>query len=134
MSVALPLQTLGAGTQRYRLELLLRPSLGAVGVALDLTWLLRVLRADPWWFIRRNHQDPSLHGTLVIGGDADPDLLKLANIWRRGSSRAARSTMLLVDLLLQPVAAEGVSHTLVIGARYVERNAVGTRLGLEVTI
>jgi hypothetical protein len=42
--------------------------------------------------------------------------------------------MLLVDLLLQPVAAEGVSHTLVIGARYVERNAVGTRLGLEVTI
>jgi hypothetical protein len=43
-----------------------------------------------------------------------------------------RSSTLLVDLLLQPAAAEGVPRALVLGAWYVERNAAGARLGLEV--
>jgi hypothetical protein len=66
--------------RRYRLALLLRPSLGAVGIALDLRCLLGVSRADPWWFVRRNHKDLPPDGTLVIGGDTDPDLSKLTNV------------------------------------------------------
>jgi hypothetical protein len=69
---------------------------------------------------------------LVVAGDVDLDLLKLTDVWRRGSSRAARSGTLLVDLLPQPAAAKGVSRTLVIGAWYVERITAGARLGLEV--
>jgi hypothetical protein len=40
--------------------------------------------------------------------------------------------MLLVNLLPQPAAAEGVSCTLVIGARYVQRITVYVELGLKV--
>jgi hypothetical protein len=79
--------------------LLFRPPLGAVGVALDPTCLLGVRRTDLWWFVRRNHQDAPLGGALVVGRDADPDLLELADVWRRGSSRSAWSTTLLIDLL-----------------------------------
>jgi hypothetical protein len=39
--------------------------------------------------------------------------------------------MLLVDLLPQSAAAEGVSRALVIGAQHVERIAIGVKLGLE---
>jgi hypothetical protein len=39
--------------------------------------------------------------------------------------------MLLVDLLLQSAVAKGVSRTLVIGARYVERIAANAKLGHE---
>jgi hypothetical protein len=87
------------GARRYRLALLLRPSLGAVSVALDSTCLLGVRRADPWWFVHRNHHDLPPNGTLVVGRDTDPDRLELADVWRRGSSHAAWSTTLLVDLL-----------------------------------
>jgi hypothetical protein len=40
--------------------------------------------------------------------------------------------MLLDDLLQQPAAVEGVSRTLVIGARHVKRIAAGAKLGVEV--
>jgi hypothetical protein len=69
---------------------------------------------------------------LVIGGDANPDLLKLTNVWKRGSSHAVRSSTLVVDLLPQPATAKGVSRVLVIGAQYVERIAASVRLDLEV--
>jgi hypothetical protein len=69
---------------------------------------------------------------LVVRGDADPDLLKLVDVWRRGSLRVTRTSTLLVDLLPHSVAAEGVPRALVIGARYVEMIAAGTRLGLKV--
>jgi hypothetical protein len=62
----------------------------------------------------------------------DSDLFELATTWRRGSPRGTRSSTLLVDLLPQPVAAEGVLRVLVIGARYVEWIAAGKKLGLEV--
>jgi hypothetical protein len=131
-SYLLELEIQVSGTQRYHLMLLLRPSLGAVGVALDPMCLLRVRCADPCWFVRRDHPDPPPDGTLVVGGDMDPDLLKLTDIWRCGSSRAARSSTFLVDLLPQRAAAEGMSRALVIGAWYVERIALGARLSLEV--
>jgi hypothetical protein len=60
--------------------LLLRLPLGAVGVALDLTCLLGVCRANPWWFICRNHQDVPPDGTLVVGRDTGPDRLELAHV------------------------------------------------------
>jgi hypothetical protein len=74
----------------------------------------------------------SKDGALVVGGDVDPDLLELATIWRRGSSRGTRSSIPLIDLLPQPTAAEGMSYAFVIGARYVERIAASVGLGLEV--
>jgi hypothetical protein len=121
-----------SGARSCRLALLLCPSLGTVGVALDPTCLLRVCRTDPWWLLCRVHQDPPPDGNLVIGGDVDPDLVKLTDVWKCGSSRAARGSTLLVDLLPQSAAQEGVSRTLVIGAWYVERIATGVRLSLEV--
>jgi hypothetical protein len=80
---------------------------------------------------RRHHQDLSQDEALVVGGDVDSDLLELAAIWRCGSPRGARSGTLLVDLLPQSAIAEGVSRTLVIGARYVKRIAADAKLGLE---
>jgi 6-phosphogluconate dehydrogenase (decarboxylating) len=94
--------------------------------------LLGVYRADPWWFVHQNHQDLPPDGTLVVGGDTDPDLLKIADVWRRGSSCTAWSTTLLIDLLPQSAATEGVSCALVVGARYVEWITAGARLDLEV--
>jgi hypothetical protein len=71
------------------MALLLRPSLGTVRVSLDLSHLLRIRHADPWWIGRCNHQDVPQGGSLVIGRDADPGLLELADIWRRGGPRGA---------------------------------------------
>jgi hypothetical protein len=62
----------------------------------------------------------------------DPDLLELAAVWRHGSPRGTRSDTLRVDLLPQPASVEGVSCTLVVGARYVERVTANVELGLEV--
>jgi hypothetical protein len=76
----LELETQVSGAQRYRLALLLRWLLGAVGVALDPTCPLGVRRVDPWWFVRRNHQDSPLDGALVIGVGVDPNLLKLTDV------------------------------------------------------
>jgi hypothetical protein len=65
-------------------------------------------------------------------GDMDLDLLELAAVRRCGGSRGVGSSTLLVDLLPQPAAAEGMSCALVIGARYIEWIAACTELGLEV--
>jgi hypothetical protein len=62
------------------LTLLHYSSLGTVGVALDPSCLLGVRRADSWWFVCRNHQNPLPDGTLVIGADADSDLLKHTDV------------------------------------------------------
>jgi hypothetical protein len=62
--------------------------------------LLGVRHVDPWWFVRRDHQDTPLDGTLVVGRDANLDLLELTDVFGRGSSRTAWSTTILVDLLL----------------------------------
>jgi hypothetical protein len=37
-------------------------------------------------------------GSLVVGGGADPGLLKLADVRRRGSPRDVRDVALLIDL------------------------------------
>jgi hypothetical protein len=62
----------------------------------------------------------------------DPDLMELTTVWRRGSSRGTGSSTLLVDLLPQLAAGEGVSCALVVGARYVEWITVSAELGLDV--
>jgi hypothetical protein len=59
--------------------------------------------------------------------------LELTDVWRHGGSLTAQSIVLQIDLLLQSVATEGVSCAFVVGARYVERVATGTRLDLEVS-
>jgi hypothetical protein len=69
---------------------------------------------------------------LVIGEDMDSDLLELVAARRRGISHGMRGSTLLVDLLPQPAAAEGVSCALVVGARYAEWITVSAELGLEV--
>jgi hypothetical protein len=66
------------------LALLLRLPLGAVRVGLDPTCLLGICRADSRWVIRRKHQDAPPGRSLVIGRDADPGLLELADVRRRG--------------------------------------------------
>jgi hypothetical protein len=85
-----------------------------------------------WWFVLRHHQDLTKDGSLVIGGDVDSNFQKLTTARRRGSSRGTGSSTLLVNLLPQPAAAEGVSCTLVIGARYVQWITVYVELGLKV--
>jgi hypothetical protein len=84
-----------SGVREYRVPLLFRLSLGAVGVAFDPTCFLGVRHAESWRFVLRHHQDPSQDGALVIGGDEDPDLLELATIWRRGSTRGYVSIIIL---------------------------------------
>jgi hypothetical protein len=121
-----------SSARSYYAALLFCASLGPVGVALDLTCLLGVRRTVTWWFVLRHHQDPSKDGALVVGADVDPDLLELVTVRRHGSSRGTGSSTLLVDLLPQPAAAEGVSCTLVIGARFVERIVTYAELELEV--
>jgi hypothetical protein len=104
-------------------------SLGAVGVPLDPPRLLGICRTVTRWFILRDQQHPAKDGARVIEGDVDPDLLKLAVIRRRGSSHGMGEP-LLVNLLPQAAATEGVSCALVEGPRYIELIAMGVRLRL----
>jgi hypothetical protein len=62
----------------------------------------------------------------------DLDLLELATVRRCGILRGTGSGTLLVDLLPHSAVVEGVSCTLVIGARYLKRTAAYADLGLEV--
>jgi hypothetical protein len=112
--------------------LLFCSSLGMIGIALDPTCFLGIHRAMTWRFLLPHRQDQSHDGALVVGGDLDPNLLELTVICRRGSSHGTGGSTLLVDLLLQPAAAVGVSCNLVIGARYVEQITASAELGLEV--
>jgi hypothetical protein len=66
-----------------------------------------------------------------IGG-ADPGLLKLATVRRRGNLGSTRDVALLIDLLPQPIATEHVPCTVVVNARYAERVAACTSFDLEV--
>jgi hypothetical protein len=112
-SIALSPRTRDEGLKRKGnwTVLFFRTSLSVVGVSLNPLHLLEIHRTVTWWFILTNHQDLAKDGTRVVGGDVDLNLLKLAAIWRRGSSCGTREP-LLVDLLPQVAGAEGMSCAL----------------------
>jgi hypothetical protein len=124
----LKLEAKVSSARRYCAVLLICASLGAVGVALDPMCLLGIRHTMTWRFVFRHHQDLVKDGALVIGGDVDPNLMELAAVRRRGTGRST----LMVDLVPQPAAAEGMSCALVVGARYVERIVACTELRLGV--
>jgi hypothetical protein len=112
--------------------LLFRPSMGAIGVALDPLCFLGVRRCCDVVVCSLTPPEPAAawspghwgrHGS---GPSGTHHHLETWELVRYGGST------LLVNLLPQPAAAEGVSCALVVGARYAEWITVSAELGLEV--
>jgi hypothetical protein len=120
MSGALPPRTRGKGLERKGgcTTLFFCASLGMQGVSLDVRRFFGVCPTMTWWFVFRNHKHPAEDGVRVVGGDVNPDLLKLAAVRRLGSSCTAAG-LLLVDPFPHATSVESMPCTLMVGSRYV---------------